>query len=51
MITYTSTFLSHRNTLIYEHTSSYTLPTCDNSLDLLRLRASEAGNIVEFLLL
>ena len=40
-----------RNTLIYAHTTSWTLPTCDVSLGTITLPAPEAGNFVELLLL
>ena len=33
-----------RNTLIYAHTTSRTLPTCDISLDSITLPESEAGD-------
>lgn len=36
-----------RNTLIYTHTTSCTLPTCDISLGSLMLPAPEAGDFVE----
>jgi hypothetical protein len=36
-------------TLIYAHTNSCTLPTCDISLDSLNLPAAEAGEVVEML--
>lgn len=51
MNTCTSTSLSCRKQLIYTHKTSQALPTCDSSLDLLSLRASEAGDVVEFLVL
>jgi hypothetical protein len=47
----TSTALDCRNTLIYAHTSSRTLPTCDVSLRSLTLPAPEAGDLVEIILL
>jgi len=40
-----------QNTLIYAHTSSRTLPTCDISLGSLTLYQSEAGDFVELILL
>jgi hypothetical protein len=39
-----------RNTLIYAHTNSRTLPTCDISLGSLTLPAPEAGDFVELIL-
>jgi hypothetical protein len=38
-----------RDTLIYAHTASRTLPTCDISLDTLTLPAPEAGDFVELI--
>lgn len=49
--TCTSTSLSRRNTLIDTHTTSHALLTCESSLDLLSLRASGAGDVVEFFVL
>ena len=40
-----------RNTLIYAHTSSRTLPTCDIGIRSRTLPAPEAGDFVELLLL
>jgi hypothetical protein len=40
-----------RNTLIYAHTASRTLPTCDISLGSLKLPAPESGNFLELILL
>jgi hypothetical protein len=40
-----------RNILIYAHTTSRTLPTCDISLDSLTLPTSEIGDFVETILL
>ena len=39
-----------RNTLIYAHTTSRARLTCDISLGLLTLHASEAGDVVELTL-
>ena len=39
-----------RNTLIYAHTNSRTLPTCDISLGSITLPASEAGDFVKLIL-
>ena len=38
-----------RKTLIYAHTTSRTLPTCDISLGSLTLTAPEAGDFVELI--
>jgi len=35
-----------RNTLIYAHTNSRTIPTCEVSLGSLKLPAPEAGDFV-----
>jgi len=40
-----------RNTLIYAHTTSPTLSTCDISLGLLKLPACDSGDFVELILL
>jgi hypothetical protein len=40
-----------RNTLIYAHTTSRTLPTCDMIVGSLTLSSSEAGDFVELLVL
>jgi len=47
----TSTALTAKTTLIYAHTISRTLSTCDISLGSLTLLAPEAGDFVESLLL
>ena len=41
----------YRNTLIYAHTISRTLPTCDVSHSSLTLLAPESGDVVESILL
>jgi len=41
----------YRNTLIYKHTPSHTLPLSDISLGSLTLYVSEAGDFVELFLL
>jgi hypothetical protein len=40
-----------RNTMIYAHTTSRTVPTCYISPGSLKLRAPEAGDFVELILL
>ena len=45
-----SSYLSHRNALIYSHTTSRILPNCDVSLGPLTLPAPEAGDFVELIL-
>jgi len=40
---------TYRNTVIYAHTTSRTVPTCNISLVLLMLPAHEAGDFVELI--
>ena len=49
--TLTPTTSDCRNTLIYAHTISLILPTCDISLGWLKLLALESGDFVKLLLL
>jgi len=40
-----------KNALIYTHTILHHLPTCDTSLGLLTLRAPEAADVMELILI
>jgi predicted alpha/beta superfamily hydrolase len=47
----TSTSLIARKTLIYGHSKSHILPTCDISLGMITVSAPEAGDFVELILI